>query len=64
VTVTQRVRGLIEQQPDVLRKTSERQMLGLIDPIQVAHAALYLASDDSKMITGQILSIDGGMSIN
>jgi NAD(P)-dependent dehydrogenase (short-subunit alcohol dehydrogenase family) len=55
---------LIEQQPDVLRKTSERQMLGLIDPIQVAHAALYLASDDSKMITGQILSIDGGMSIN
>lgn len=64
VTVTERVRGLIEQQPDVLRKTSERQMLGLIDPIQVAHAALYLASDDSKMITGQILSIDGGMSIN
>jgi NAD(P)-dependent dehydrogenase (short-subunit alcohol dehydrogenase family) len=64
VTVTERVRGLIEQQPDVIRRTSERQMLGLVQPIDVAKTALYLASDDSRTITGQVISIDGGMSIN
>lgn len=64
VTVTSRVRGLIDKQPEIIRKTSERQMLGLIDPVQVAQTALFLASDDSKATTGQILAIDGGMSIN
>ena len=29
---------------------------------EVAKLALYLASDDSNYINGQILSIDGGMS--
>lgn len=64
VTVTSRVRGLIEKQPDVIKKTSERQMLGLIDPIVVARTALYLACEDSLATTGQVIAIDGGMSIN
>src|SRR4051812_1921599 len=48
VTVTERVRGLMESQPDVIRKTAERQMLGLVEPIDVARTALYLACDDSR----------------
>lgn len=64
VTVTDRVRGLMQSQPDVIRKTAERQMTGLVEPADVARLALYLACDDSRSITGQVIAIDGGMSIN
>ena len=30
-------------------------------PLDVAKAALFLASDDSNFITGQVLTVDGGM---
>ena len=30
-------------------------------PSDVAHAALFLASEESKFITGQVLTVDGGM---
>jgi NAD(P)-dependent dehydrogenase (short-subunit alcohol dehydrogenase family) len=64
VTVTARVAGLLKSQPDVINKTGERQLLGLIDPREVALMALYLASDESKTTTGQIFPIDGGFSIS
>jgi NAD(P)-dependent dehydrogenase (short-subunit alcohol dehydrogenase family) len=31
-------------------------------PRQVARAALYLAGDDAAYITGQVLTLDGGLS--
>jgi NAD(P)-dependent dehydrogenase (short-subunit alcohol dehydrogenase family) len=31
-------------------------------PVDVANLAVFLASDESKMITGQVLSVDGGMT--
>jgi NAD(P)-dependent dehydrogenase (short-subunit alcohol dehydrogenase family) len=64
VTVTARVAGLLASQPDVINKTGERQLLGLIDPKEVALTALYLASDESRTTTGQIFPIDGGFSIS
>jgi NAD(P)-dependent dehydrogenase (short-subunit alcohol dehydrogenase family) len=64
VTKTPRVLGLIDKQPDVVNKTGERQLLGLIEPGEVALTALYLASDESKTTTGQIFAIDGGFSIS
>ncbi len=30
------------------------------DPVDVAHGVLYLASDESKFVTGTELVIDGG----
>ena len=33
------------------------------DGWDTAHAALFLASDDAKFITGQILAVDGGASV-
>ncbi len=32
------------------------------DAWDVAHAALFLASDEAKFITGEILTVDGGHS--
>jgi len=33
-------------------------------PEDVASAVVFLASDDAAYITGQVLSVDGGMSIS
>ena len=40
----------------------ERIPLGRIgQPEDIAEAALYLASDSAKQVTGAILAVDGGM---
>ena len=35
----------------------------LMDPIEVAHAAIYFLSDESRAVTGQLLKVDGGWSV-
>jgi 3-oxoacyl-[acyl-carrier protein] reductase len=34
-----------------------------VDPIDIANAAVFLASDEARMITGETLLVDGGRSI-
>jgi NAD(P)-dependent dehydrogenase (short-subunit alcohol dehydrogenase family) len=41
-----------------------RHLLGWAEPLDVAQAALYLASDESLRTTGQVLRIDSGISIS
>ena len=36
----------------------------MLDPVEVAHAAVYFLSDESRAVTGQLLKIDGGWSVN
>lgn len=36
---------------------------GFLEPGEVAHAAVYLLSDESRHVTGQVLTIDGGWSV-
>ena len=61
-TRTERVVRLLSEDRYV-KDTANAQLLGLVEPIEVAQAALYLASDESRMTTGQILTIDGGFSV-
>jgi len=35
----------------------------MMDPDEVAHAAVFLLSDESRTITGQLLKVDGGWSV-
>jgi NAD(P)-dependent dehydrogenase (short-subunit alcohol dehydrogenase family) len=35
----------------------------LMDPDEIAHAAVYFLSDESRVVTGQVLKIDGGWSV-
>lgn len=38
----------------------DRHVLGPLSPLQIAQAALFLASDESSGITGQVISVDSG----
>jgi NAD(P)-dependent dehydrogenase (short-subunit alcohol dehydrogenase family) len=43
---------------------ADSHLLGLIEPDDIAGTALYLASDESRMVTGQVLPVDSGVTIS
>jgi NAD(P)-dependent dehydrogenase (short-subunit alcohol dehydrogenase family) len=62
VTMTPRVRALMAGN-DALAKLGQSHLLGLGEPEDVAQAALYLASDESRITTGTILRVYSGVTI-
>ena len=56
---TERILKMIETVPGA-KGIVARQTLGLITPEEVAWAAVFLASDESRTLTGQTLAIHGG----
>ncbi len=46
-----------------IEKLASSHLLGLGQPIHVANMAVYLASDEFEITTGQILSVDSGVTI-
>ena len=59
VVLTKRVSAFIKPDNPIYQKS----LLGPCDPEDVANLALFLASPESRKITGQVISIDGGASI-
>jgi len=45
---------------EALKKITERQFLGVCKPEDIADAILFLLSDQSRMISGSCLPVDGG----
>ncbi|MEU2007136.1 SDR family NAD(P)-dependent oxidoreductase [Rhodococcus sp. NPDC019627] len=63
VTLTDRVRGNIDSSPAV-KALVDRHLLGPVEPADIANMAVYLASDESRAVTGQIFSVDSGVTIH
>src|SRR5262249_17815178 len=63
VTLTDRVKKMLEGTKGN-ENLASMHLLGLCQPIHMAHMAVYLASDESEIVTGQILPIDSGVTIH
>lgn len=63
VTTERVLRGMQADNDKPPHPTVTRSLLGLTEPRDVAQTVLYLASDQSRRVTGQTLVVDSGYSI-
>jgi NAD(P)-dependent dehydrogenase (short-subunit alcohol dehydrogenase family) len=62
-TMTDRVKQLVAGNT-ALEKLANSHLLGLIEPEDIANMALFLASDETAKVTGQIYPVDSGVTIS
>jgi NAD(P)-dependent dehydrogenase (short-subunit alcohol dehydrogenase family) len=62
VVMTERVKKLMQDAKDI-ENLAATHLFGLGEPIHIADMAVYLASDEAVITTGQVISIDSGVSI-
>jgi NAD(P)-dependent dehydrogenase (short-subunit alcohol dehydrogenase family) len=60
--VLQKFLDTVDDGEAVLAELKRDHPLGLGETIDIANAALFLASDEAKYVTGAILAVDGGYS--
>lgn len=59
-----RTDGLAGLGPDYLRRMTDSVPLGRLgETADIAHAVLFLASDEAAFVTGQTLTVDGGQTL-
>jgi NAD(P)-dependent dehydrogenase (short-subunit alcohol dehydrogenase family) len=59
-TLTERAAKHLKQNPHIMDDMRAFHLLGPGEPEDIARAALYLASDESRIVTGAILPVDSG----
>ena len=52
--------GIYKNEEELAKTINRTSMQRMAEPIEIANAVLFLASEDSSFITGHILSVDGG----
>ena len=51
----------LHDNPELLEKIRQRHPIGRLGrPDEIAHAALFLASEESSFVTGIAMPVDGG----
>jgi NAD(P)-dependent dehydrogenase (short-subunit alcohol dehydrogenase family) len=63
LVLTPRVEGLMQERKE-LRRLADQHLLGPCRPIDIAEMAVFLGSDESSRVTGQVLSVDSGVTIS
>jgi SDR family mycofactocin-dependent oxidoreductase len=63
VTQTTRLADLLEKHPDQIAVFQNALGVELLDPVDISHAVVYLASDESRYVTGMELTVDAGSLI-
>ena len=63
ITLTDRVKAMMASRPD-FASLAEGHLLGLGEPLDVAEMAVYLASDESRIVTGQVMAVDSGANMH
>lgn len=58
VVLTERVAALVTPDSPIYRKS----LLGPSEPADIANIAVFLASDESRRVTGAVMRVDGGAS--
>ena len=43
---------------------ADSHLLGLIEPEDIANMAVFLAAEESRMITGHVYPVDSGVTIS
>jgi NAD(P)-dependent dehydrogenase (short-subunit alcohol dehydrogenase family) len=56
---TERIKKMLVDRPEA-KALVAAQRFGLIEPDDIAYAAVFLASAESRMIAGHILPVDAG----
>ncbi len=62
VTLSDRVKGMLAKSAEI-EKLASQHLLGFGQPIHIANLAVYLASDESEITTGQVIPVDSGVTI-
>lgn len=63
LVLTPRVEGLMSERAE-LRRLADQHLLGPCRPADIAEMAVYLGSSESRVVTGQVLSVDSGVTIS
>jgi NAD(P)-dependent dehydrogenase (short-subunit alcohol dehydrogenase family) len=62
IVMTPRVQVFMESS-EKLRELIGIHLLGPAEAVDIAHMAVYLASDESRVVTGQVFPVDSGATI-
>ena len=60
--LSERVKKLLQSEKDI-EALAVTQLLGFGLPIHIAEMAVYLVSDEAAITTGQVMSVDSGVSV-
>jgi NAD(P)-dependent dehydrogenase (short-subunit alcohol dehydrogenase family) len=63
-TMTDRVPGRFEAGNPRVTTIAAAHLIGLIEPEDIANMAVFLASDESRMVTGHVYPVDSGITIS